>query len=302
MVLNHAGTADLVRLNQKDRHYSNYMSTLISDVVNPYIPQRYWLKWQREIQLVGELIYYGLTTVKGNQTLGEEYTNAIQVTNGESFSANKHTVPGTVQRTMAILLQITGRYLLEKCLNMLRHVVTSRSLPIALSPSQYAALQWISVNSADVITSVNQLHMALFYLHGLYINIGKRIAGIHYLVIQYERMAPPTNPYKLLGILLLMQVTCKLLKVLKDIFTNNEFHKDEFDGSSDVCISNDRVSTTLKCVLCLEACRVPTATPCGHVMCWQCSTEWIRDKLECPICRRALEPRQLTPLQHFEKK
>lgn len=307
-VLKPTSTTELVRSNQKDRLYSGYLTALLSDIINPYIPQRYWLKWQREIQLTGELLYYGFTTIIGNQTLGEEYTNTIQVVDRSTNTGPRYIVPGGPRRTLAILLQIFGRYLLEKFLNMLRVMMDSRQLPFNLSPLQYNIVQWCTANMDDAISTVNQLHLSLFYLRGLYYTIGKRIMGIHYLVVQYERMATPTNPYKLLGLLLLLQV---IYKLIKGIIAFLNISRDPVEDESSIphySISNDSignceqtVSKTLKCALCLEACRVPTATPCGHVMCWECSTEWVRDKQECPLCRTTIEPQQLVPLQHYEK-
>ncbi|KAL1843739.1 hypothetical protein VTJ49DRAFT_120 [Mycothermus thermophilus] len=52
-----------------------------------------------------------------------------------------------------------------------------------------------------------------------------------------------------------------------------------------------------KCTLCLEEMKDPAATQCGHVFCWACIGDWVREKPECPLCRRGVMAQHILPLR-----
>jgi peroxin-10 len=52
-----------------------------------------------------------------------------------------------------------------------------------------------------------------------------------------------------------------------------------------------------KCTLCLEELKDPAATQCGHVFCWACIGDWVREKPECPLCRREAMLQHILPLR-----
>lgn len=54
-----------------------------------------------------------------------------------------------------------------------------------------------------------------------------------------------------------------------------------------------------KCTLCLEAYKNPSVTTCGHVFCWECVMDWVKEKAECPLCRQSVSAQKVLPLRGY---
>lgn len=313
-----AGAPELVRSNQKDRFYVEHIHTLLSDVSRHLLPLRWWLNWQRELQLAAELTYYGLTTVLGSQTLGEEYCNTIQVRPPDRVTGT-YVVPGVIRRTVAIVLQTIGPYLIEKGFEVLHQRIRDRNLgSLVRSEERYEQLEKYAGYVEELLTTCSRLHLALFYVNGFFYHLGKRVMGIRYVMIRYGlTKGQQLNTYRILGLLIVLQLAIKLYTWISEHIKRRWQASKKTNQNPDrqgscskkpglrvilesPVISESEFQSKFKCPLCLDPCKVQTATPCGHIFCWNCIAEWSSDKAECPICRTVSRPQQLVCLRYFQ--
>ena len=59
----------------------------------------------------------------------------------------------------------------------------------------------------------------------------------------------------------------------------------------------------LRCTLCMDR-REPengssAVTECGHVFCWTCIEEWLKEKADCPLCRQAVRVSRVLPVYNL---
>ena len=78
--------------------------------------------------------------------------------------------------------------------------------------------------------------------------------------------------------------------------------KSPFDHNGEPFFLSDSLengTTTKKCPLCLEPRIETSSTICGHLFCWTCIHESVRNRSECPICREPLRPAQIIRLMNY---
>lgn len=194
--------------------------------------------------------------------------------------------------------------------------------------SLYNKLLNIVVNSDNVLMTLSQLHLALFYLLGNYYDIYKRLCNIQYIVVR--KLDIERAHYSLLGLIILLQLSLVGLHKLC-IYTINKYNQWSENrrlqqqgyllGSSDDNINeqhpdiinnidnSDNISTVSSidtdsdipsCSLCLSPLDdTTTTTECGHLYHWTCIAEALNNTAQCPLCRQPCVGQQLILLAHY---
>jgi len=314
-----AQQAQIIRANQRDLYHVSSLKEQTEAVLRSWLGMRRLTRWDKEVELLVKLGYYGLTTGRAIQTLGEEYTDIWQ------HSSFDDRMPSYRTRAALILLPTLPSYVLARWGSGLAN----------LGPRTAALLRALPT-TFEVASEIN---LAIFYLRGIYYDISKRILGIRHLSPLPED--PHTRPpsYSLLGILLAIRLLYRLVPFFQSTSakSTSETSKGKqpitFSHSTETYIDDRPVSSFLgpvdpegepakpaeddertildvaaippairagrNCTLCLEERTDSCATECGHLFCWSCIIGWGREKAECPLCRQSLNLIRLLPIYNL---
>lgn len=269
-----------------------------------------------EISIVAKLMYFGLTTLAGSKTLGEEYVDLVYVS---------RTGKELVKRYKKLL------FVLSYALGPL---VVSRILRRWGSGSDDSDSKDKTYSYRRILDIFLNVHLVLFYFSGSYYDVIKRILGMRYAIghkvnpNEAKFRTSNSNTYKFLGHILLLKVASEklpaTLQYLKKLLVS-----EGTDSANDmkVCGGNgvdashyyikgipdeSRLShidlsdksqlpfipeVSRTCILCLNLMVDPSCTPCGHLFCWNCIVSWCKERAECPLCRQKSHPQQVLSIR-----
>ncbi|KAJ7748513.1 Pex12 amino terminal region-domain-containing protein [Mycena maculata] len=315
-----AQQAQIIRANQRDLYHVSSLKDQVETVLRAWLGTRWLSRWDKEVDLLVKLGYYGLTTARATQTLGEEYTDIWQ------YSAfHRALPPPRLTRAALVLLPTLPAYLLARLDDI---------SPDYGRPSRFRKTLKSLPGALEVLTELN---LAVFYINGTYYDLVKRLLGIQKVssIPQNPHVRPPS--YSLLGILLGVRLLYRLVAFLRKNLaaepssakgkrreTSNaqETFLDERPVSMfmgpvnpegepakpaeedertmlDVSSIPDALRASRNCTLCLEERTDSCSTECGHLFCWSCIVGWGREKAECPLCRQSLCLTRLLPIYNL---
>jgi len=304
-----APQAHILRALQKDQYYISGLHQRIEDLAANALHRRAY-GMEEELRMLTYCCYFGLTTLIGKQTLGEEYCDIMQV---DGF--RRH--PSKFRRVCLVAIQCLAPYLFRRLASDFRTVPDADDEEEENAPDQgilLAAYRNIITGIRALypyLDSIRDLHTALFYLFGRYLEVSKTLCGVQYLYLQRAR---GQVGYQVLGLLLGIQLTGSLLimtagrlramasssseeearqELLK---TSTGFSDGEEDNAED---TNFDEKSHPKCVFCFERRKNTTATECGHLFCWGCILTCCDRKAECPLCRQPIQRQTLIRLEHY---
>lgn len=344
-----ATSPDIIRSHEKDAFATASLTNQAQSVVRTLKGARFAHTNADTIKNLTELLYFSLTTLLGNRTLGEEYCDVVQLENdtlqlpslgrrvGYIVSSVlvpwmfNHSLPSLRRKLRASLERSIVRQQVQAAT---RGTSFSTDTKSAKKPSFWNLLrvQEYILEHLDSLTSPSPLYalsLATFYFTGAYYHLSKRIWGLRYVFTKRIDESEQRVGYEVLGVLLVLQMTIQgiihLRKTIKSFQEEQEATQEppaEKQKGELSSIQNPPSIPTLdastprydlgenpsavawipegqnqKCTLCLDPFKDPSVTTCGHVFCWTCVRDWVREKPECPLCRQELFASKILPVR-----
>ena len=287
-----ATQGEILRAVQKDASFTDSLQRSVGSLCLDMLGPRVWLRYKWACEPASRLLYLLVTTGGELQTLGEEYTGIIQVGSGA------RRIPSRAVRLLMIFLQTFGphvlKFLLKKIQYWFQHEAERRGRSTKKIDKIFASLDYL-------LGYVDKLNICLFYFHGAFYNLSKRLTGIRYVRYSGPQQMEDntTSSFRLLGVVTSAQLLLSLL--------NRFYNQPEPDDDPDMDADHDSeargyVPPHQRCILCLDRLGSRgglSAGVCGHLFCWTCIQTSIRTSPQCPLCRHRLTPSSIVPCRNY---
>ncbi|KAK6059155.1 Pex2 / Pex12 amino terminal region [Cooperia oncophora] len=213
-----AEIGEIVRAQRRDEEEIDSLQTRISfvDSSGNFCGERAWIRLFPYLKTVASVAYYSCTTLAGVQTLGEEYVKIFRI------QSTVRAVPSLGARFLFVLVHALAPMVSQFAIQV--RLYQKRSAPFHILPRR---LSWASSirNNPKArrsfklliewmrsvgIPQLYRLHLAFFYIFGVYYNISNRVSGTRYLSLSPQTDLKALKVYRFLGYLTLAQTVVSL--------------------------------------------------------------------------------------------
>ncbi|CDS04176.1 hypothetical protein LRAMOSA07131 [Lichtheimia ramosa] len=182
----------------------------MTSVCQQFLGSRMQHQWQKEINTFSDFCYYGLTTLLGTQTLGEEYCDLAQVDRyAQGF-------PGILRRASLVFAHTLLPYIYVRGVAELkrrraRHARNNNNNNESQAVSRKDQfIQWLQPRLPTMQEifqkAVQPMHLAIFYFIGAYYSFSKRVTGTRYIFTRQLGPHEQRVGYEVLGVLIVAQL------------------------------------------------------------------------------------------------
>jgi len=189
-----ANAPDILRAAQKDDSFISFMRSEVAEIVQRLFGNQTWLKVQLMSDVACIFVYYGLTTLLDNQTLGEEYVGLLQV------DSSLRSLPTKFVRLLAITLQVLGPRFFSECAKKLAIWIRNPDHVPDLKPKTRECISILIEFVKNSSFWIGRLNLVFFYIYGKYYRLSQRMTNINYVFTSNNSNSGIYNStFKLIG-------------------------------------------------------------------------------------------------------